>query len=101
MLALTLAALIWVSPAEQTLGPFVHRPGDPHAIAASRNAMLLAWSEIDLTTSRSQIHMVLLDHDARGIAPIRVVPLHGIVDAQQPEVTSDGTSFQVTYLEGS
>lgn len=101
MLALTLAALVWVSPVEQNLGPFSHRPGDPHAIAVSRDAMLLAWSEIDLTTSRSHIHIALLNHDARAIAPIRIVPLvNGAVDASQPEITSDGISFRVTYLEG-
>jgi len=101
MLPLTLALLVWVSPLEQTYGPYVGPYSDPHAIAVSRDAMLLAWSEVDPTTSKARIHFGLLDFGARLISPIVVVPLtRAGVDALRPEVTSDGAAFRITYMEG-
>lgn len=103
MLALTLALVVWVSPIEQSYGPFARTPiGGPHALAVSRDAMLLAWSEIDPGTFQARIHLGLLDHGARLTSPIAVVPLtREHVHAVEPEVTSDGTSFRVTYFEGA
>jgi hypothetical protein len=87
-----------VSPVQQSYGPYV-RPAEGYepAMASSRNAVLLAWSEVHHATRTSHIRFGLLDFHGRLISPITTIPTSG--RAEWPVVATDGTNFRLVYFE--
>ena len=94
------AAAQAVHPTEQSYGPYA-RPaaGYEPAMAVSRNAVLLAWSEFVEVGRPPQIRFGLLDFHGRLVSAITTLDTES--GATSPVVTTDGTSFRVTYLEGA
>ena len=94
------AAAQAVHPTEQSYGPYA-RPaaGYEPAMAVSRNAVLLAWSEFVEVGRPPQIRFGLLDSHGRLVSAITTLDTES--GATSPVVTTDGTSFRVTYLEGA
>jgi hypothetical protein len=86
-----------VSPIEQSYGPYA-RPsnGFEPALAASNDAILLAWSEV-MPTGLTQIRMGLLDFHGRLVSPISTIAT--TISAVSPAVLYDGTAFRVEYVE--
>lgn len=101
LLATVAAHAQWVSPVEQVYGPYTPSAlGSQPALAASRNGVLLAWSEVDPVDKLTYIHTGLLDFNARLITPIRRLPQFaskGI--AWSPNVATDGEGFFVAWNE--
>lgn len=87
-----------VSPVQQSYGPY-QRPAEGYepAMASSRNAILLAWSEVNQATRTSHIRFGLLDFQGRLISPITTLPTSG--RAEWPAVATDGTNFRLVYFE--
>jgi hypothetical protein len=94
--ALNVTAQI-VSPTQQSYGPY-RRPaeGFEPALVSSRNAILLAWSELD-DARISRIRCGLLDFHGRLTSPIVTVPSIG--RAAWPAVATDGANFRLVYFE--
>lgn len=93
-----LLAQPWVSPVEQSYGPY-SRPerGGRHAIAVGNNGILMAWSE---NVPQPRIHVALLDTRAQLISPISVLPAEdATAAAYAPSVSSSGDSFLVVWVE--
>ncbi|HEU4887690.1 MAG TPA: hypothetical protein VFV49_07390, partial [Thermoanaerobaculia bacterium] len=87
-----------VSPIEQSYGPYT-RPyeGYEPALAVSRDAILLAWSEVMTPGAYPRIRIGLLDFHGRLVSPITTIETDG--HAVFPAVTSDGSSFLLEYFE--
>jgi len=100
LLVATFAGAQTVSPVEQSYGPYL-RPSDSAnvSLAASKNKILLAWSEIDAATGRARIRTGLLDLNGRLVSPIETIPTAPTEYAVGPVVGNDGTSFVLLYTE--
>jgi hypothetical protein len=94
-----LLAQPWISPIEQSYGPY-SRPsrGGHHALAAGSSGSLLAWSEtID---GAARIRIGLLDSRAQLISGIATLPLvTSGAEAYAPAVAFNGESFLVAWVE--
>lgn len=100
LLALVLAQ-VWVSPVEQSYGPYLApATGAEPALVASRNGVLLAWSELDPITRRAEIRTGVLDFNGRLISEVRTLPTwQAGAEATSPVVATNGESFAVAWLE--
>lgn len=95
------ASAQWVSPVEQSYGPYdAPVSGREPALAASKHGVLLAWSEVDSTTRVAEIRAGLLDFDGRLVSAITTLPkyLPGS-RATNPVVATDGEGFLVSWIE--
>lgn len=92
------AAAQAVSPIEQSYGPYA-RPyeGYEPALAVSRDAILLAWSEVLAPGTHPRIRIGLLDFHGRLVSPVTTLLTKG--HTVFPVVTSDGNSFHLEYFE--
>jgi hypothetical protein len=91
----------WVSPVEQTYGPYLAplTGGEP-ALVASSDRLLLAWSELDPVTRRAEIRTGILDFNGRLISDISTLPTwQAGAEATSPMVATNGDSFAVAWLE--
>lgn len=91
----------WVSPIEQSYGPYL-APGTDEgpALVASRNAVLLAWSELDPFTRIAEIRAGILDFDGRLAGAITTLPTdQPVAEARSPVVATDGDTFAVAWRE--
>lgn len=96
-----LLAQTWVSPLEQSYGPYLAPAsgGDP-AVVASVNRVLLAWSELDPITRRAAIRTGVLDFDGRLVSEIHTLPAwQAGAEATSPMVATDGQTFAVAWRE--
>lgn len=88
----------WVSPIEQSYGPYA-RPqrGGRHALAVGSSGILLAWSE---TLGAPRIRIGLLDSRAQLISEIVTLPVAAEgAEAYAPAVAFNGESFLVAWIE--
>ncbi len=101
LLAALDASARWISPVEQSYGPYAPAPlGSQPALVAAQNRVLLAWSEIDPVAHASRIHVGLLDFDGRLVSPIGKLPLFSSGGlAWSPVVATDGSGFYVSWVE--
>lgn len=91
----------WVSPVEQSYGPYLApKTGAEPALVASRGGVLLAWSELDPLTKQAQIRTGVLDFDGRLTSGITTLETwQAGADATSPAVATDGGSFAIAWLE--
>lgn len=103
LLFATAANAQWVSPIEQSYGPYLAPPtGAEPAIVASSHGVLLAWSELDPITKISEIRTGVLDFNGRLVGPITKLPTYlAAADALGPVVATDGETFAVAWQESS
>jgi hypothetical protein len=98
LLAASSAAAQVVGSIEQSYGPYSRDPTNAYlGLAASRDRILLAWSEAE--AGRSRIRIGLLDFDGRLVAPIETISTLESDYAFAPIVASDGSGFAVLYSE--
>lgn len=98
LLTTTLSAQ-WVSPVEESYGPYA-RPqrGGRHALAAGSSGILLAWSET--VGGAPRIRIGLLDTHAQLISGIATLPVAAEgAEAYAPAVAFNGESFLVAWVE--
>lgn len=95
------AAAQWVSPVEQTYGPYGRAAGDSGpALAGARGGVLLAWSEIDPITRVSSIRTGVLDSDGRLTTELTTLPTFTAgASATNVHVATDGETYFVCWLE--
>jgi len=103
LLFATAANAQWVSPVEQSYGPYLAPSiGAEPAIVASNHGVLLAWSELDPITKISAIRTGVLDFNGRLVSPITKLPTYlAAADALGPVVATDGETFAVAWQESS
>jgi hypothetical protein len=91
----------WVSPIEQSYGPYLAPETDVGpALVASRNGVLLAWCELDPFTKIPEIRAGVLDFDGRLIGAITRLPTYQpVAEARGPVVATDGKTFAVAWHE--
>jgi hypothetical protein len=101
LVATVTASAQWVSPVEQSYGPYLAPPADTGpALVASTNSVLLAWSELDPFTRIAEIRVGVLDFDGRLTGAITTLPtLQPVAEAQDPVVATDGETFAVAWQE--
>jgi hypothetical protein len=98
LLAATSVAAQVVSTIEQSYGPYERPPTDASlGFAASRNRILLAWSEV--AQARSRVRVGLLDFDGRLVSPIETISAEASDYSFAPVAASDGSAFAVLYAE--
>ena len=100
LLTTTLSAQ-WVSPNEQSYGPYLAPATDAGpALVASKHGVLLAWCELDPFTRIPEIRAGLLDFDGRLTGAITRVPTYQpVAEARSPVVATDGETFAVAWQE--
>lgn len=100
LLTTTLSAQ-WVSPIEQSYGPYLAPGADAApALVASRNGALLAWSELDPFTRIPEIHVGILDSDGRLNGAItKLSTYQPVAEARSPVVATDGETYAVAWQE--
>ena len=91
----------WVSPIEQSYGPYLAPATDEGpALVASRNGVLLAWSELDPFTRIPEIRVGILDFDGRLTGAITRLPTYQpVAEARSPVVATNGETFAVAWRE--
>ncbi|MGZ5442752.1 MAG: hypothetical protein ACXW5U_18800 [Thermoanaerobaculia bacterium] len=91
----------WVSPIEQSYGPYLApASGGAPALVASNDSVLLAWSELDPMTRRAEIRTGILDFSGRLVSEITTLPTwQAGADAIGPVVATDGGAFAVAWME--
>jgi len=100
LLTTTLSAQ-WVSPTEQSYGPYLAPETDVGpAIVASKNGVLLAWCELDPFTRIPEIRSGVLDFNGRLTGAITKLPtFQAFAEARKPVVATDGETFAVAWQE--
>jgi hypothetical protein len=101
LLASASAHAQWVSPVEQSYGPYKAAAlGGQPALVVSQQHVLLAWSEVDPITNLTEIRTGLLDFSGRLVTPTHALPQYGFGGtAWAPSVASDGNGFFVGWTE--
>ncbi|HJQ38751.1 MAG TPA: hypothetical protein VKB93_16570 [Thermoanaerobaculia bacterium] len=92
--------LLQIVGAEQTYGPFARPALDSSfAMAAARNGVLVAWSELDATSGHARIRTGFIDASGR-LTPTATMPAGDAnADAIAPNLATDGTAFYLTQIE--
>ena len=95
-----LLAQTWISPVEQSYGPYERPQHDgrhAHALAVGHRGTLLAWSE---NVGAPRIRIGLLDSRAKLISEIATLPVQAeSAEAYAPAVAFNGESFLVAWIE--
>lgn len=91
----------WVSPIEQSYGPYLAPSIDAEpAIIASKDRVLLAWCEVDPITKAPEIRTGILDFHGRLTGAITKLPTQqAAAAATSPVVATDGETFAVAWVE--
>lgn len=92
--------LLQIVGTEQTYGPF-SRPAidSPFALAAARNGVIAAWSELDAASGKARIRTGFIDASGR-LTPVATMPaIDANADAFAPSLATDGTTFYLTQIE--